>query len=40
LKALESRTQAIDVPEDGRVSAAAEIVSREELVRALEDKEE
>jgi hypothetical protein len=39
LKALESRTQAIDVPEDGRVSVTAEIVSREELMRVLEEKE-
>lgn len=39
LKAIESHTQALDVPEGGRVSATLELVSREELMRALEDKE-
>ncbi len=39
LKALEGSTQGVDVPEGGRVSVTAEIISQEELMRALEEKE-
>jgi len=39
LKALEGRTQGIDVPESGRVSATVEVVGREELMRSLEGVE-
>jgi hypothetical protein len=40
LKAIESSTQGIDVPEGGRVSATVEAVSREELLRAVAEKEQ
>jgi len=39
LKALEGRTQGIDVPESGRVSATVGVVAREELIRSLEGVE-
>jgi hypothetical protein len=39
LKALEGRTQGIDVPESGRVSATVEVIAREELMRSLEGVE-
>jgi len=39
LKAIESSTQAIDVPEGGHVSATVELVSREELLRLVAEKE-
>jgi len=38
-KALENRTPALDVPEEGRVNVTAEVVTREELLRALEEKD-
>jgi hypothetical protein len=39
LKAIESSTQAIDVPEGGHVTATLEVIPREELLRALAAKE-
>jgi hypothetical protein len=39
LKAIESSTQAIDVPEGGHVSATLEVIPREELLRVLAEKE-
>ena len=39
LKSLESHTQAVEVTEGGKLSLTAEIVSRDELKKALEDKE-
>ncbi|MFN7995209.1 MAG: carboxypeptidase-like regulatory domain-containing protein [Bryobacteraceae bacterium] len=39
LKSLESHTQAADVTEGGKLSVTAEIVSRDELKKELEDKE-
>jgi hypothetical protein len=40
LQAIEGSTQAIDVPEGGRVSATVELVPREELLRVLAEKEQ
>jgi len=40
LKAIESSTQAIDVPEAGLVNATVEMVPREELLRAVAEKEQ
>lgn len=40
LKALESSTQAIDVPEGGHMSATVEVVSRDELLRLIAEKEQ
>jgi hypothetical protein len=40
LKAIESSTQAIDVPEGGHVSATLEVVPREELLRVMAEKEQ
>jgi Carboxypeptidase regulatory-like domain len=40
LKAIESSTQAIDLPEGGHVSATVEVVSREELLRLVAEKEQ
>jgi hypothetical protein len=40
LKAIESSTQAIDVPEGGHVSATVEVVSRQELIRLVAEKEQ
>lgn len=39
LKALESSTRAVEVPEDGKVSATVEIVPREQLAHLLQDRE-
>jgi len=39
LKALESHSAAVDVPEGGRVSTTVETIPRDELRRALEDNE-
>ena len=39
LKALESRSAAIDVPEGGRVSTTVETIPRDELMRALEENQ-
>lgn len=39
LKALESRSAAVDVPEGGRVSATVEIIPRDELMRAIDENE-
>ena len=40
LKAIESSTQGIDVPEGGHVSATVEVVPREELLRVVAEKEQ
>lgn len=37
LRALESRSAAIDVPEGGRVSTTVELIPRDELMRVLDD---
>ena len=37
LRALESRSAGIDVPEGGRVSTTLEPIPREELMHVLED---
>jgi len=39
LKALESRSAAIDVPEGGRAGTTVETIPRDELIRALENPE-
>lgn len=39
LKALESLTAAVEVPEGGHVSATVELIPREEVLRVLEEKE-
>jgi protocatechuate 3,4-dioxygenase beta subunit len=39
LKALESHSAALDVPEGGRVSTTVEAIPREELMRVLEENE-
>src|ERR1039458_4856416 len=39
LKALESRSAAINVPEGGRVSTTVETIPRDELMRALEENQ-
>jgi len=39
LKAIESSTQAIDLPEGGHVSATVDLVSRQELLRLVAEKE-
>jgi hypothetical protein len=39
LQALQSRAQTVEVPDDGRVNVPIEIVSRDEILAAIEDKE-
>ena len=39
LKALASHTQAIEVPEGGRLTATVEVISREELLRSIDEPE-
>lgn len=39
LKALESRTAVIEVPEGGHATTKVEVIAREELMRVLEEKE-